>query len=133
MNSEKLKSLPLFDGMADDVVEKCASSFQETEMLAGTVLAREGDFAYKFFIVLDGEVEVQRGFEHIATLGPGEFFGEMGVIEGGRRNARVLATTNCNLAWMLIWEFDKMTKDHPEIAMRIHATVEGRSDSSTAD
>ena len=102
-------------------------------MLAGTVLAREGEFAYKFFVVLEGEVEIQREFEHIATLGPGEFFGEMGVIEGGRRNARVLATTRCKLAWMMIWDFDNMTKDHPEIAARIQAAVEGRSGTPTAD
>ena len=133
MKSEQLKSLPLFEGIADEVVEECAPNFQETEMLAGTVLAREGDFAYKFFVVLEGEVEVQRDLQHIATLGPGDFFGEMGVIESGRRNARVLASTRCKLAWMMIWDFDNMTKSHPEIAARIQAAVEGRSGPAPAD
>lgn len=133
MRSDQLSSLSLFDGLADDVVEQCAAKFQETEMLAGSVLAREGDFAYKFFVVLDGEVEVQRDFTHVATLGPGDFFGEMGVIEGGRRNARVLATTRCRLAWMLSWDFNEMTTDHPEVAERIRAAVDLRSASPTDD
>ena len=126
MDSNTVRRLPLFEGLSDEVVATCAERFQELELLAGSGLAREGDFAYKFFVVLDGEVEVQRDFTHVATLGPGDFFGEMGVMSGGRRNARVLAKTRCRVGWMTAWEFDAMLEEYPEVARRIQAVVDER-------
>ncbi len=126
MDASTIRELPLFDGLPDEVAEHCAARFEELELLAGTGLAREGDFAYKFFVVLDGEVEVQRDFQHVATLGPGDFFGEMGVLAGGRRNARVVATTRCRVGWMTGWAFDAMLREHPEVALRIQAVVTER-------
>lgn len=126
MEASRLGSVPLFDGLPDETVEECAALFQETEMLRGSGLAREGEFAYKFFVVLEGEVLVQRDFKDVATIGEGEFFGEMGVMSGGRRNARVIANTPCRLAWMMGWDFEKMTEEHPEIAARIQAVVDQR-------
>ena len=126
MDVNELSSVPLFDGVSQDVVERWAGCFQETELLNGAGLTREGDFAYKFFVVLDGEIEVQREFTHVATLGPGDFFGEMGVLSGGRRNARLVAQTRCKLAWMMGWEFNEMLEQQPEVAQRVQAVVEER-------
>ncbi len=126
MGSMSLKDLPLFEGLDDDVVDDCVGRFRETEMLAGTSLAREGEFAYKFFVVLDGEVEVQRDFTHVATLGPGDFFGEMGVLARGRRNARLLAQQRCRVGWMMGWEFEEMLEQHPEVAQRVQAVIDER-------
>ncbi|MDW3214930.1 MAG: cyclic nucleotide-binding domain-containing protein [Ilumatobacteraceae bacterium] len=126
MDSNTVRELPLFEGLSDEVVEACASRFEELELLAGTGLAREGEFAYKFFVVLDGEVEVQRNFEQVATLGPGDFFGEMGVISGGRRNARVIASTRCRVGWMTGWDFEALLEEYPEVARRIQDVVDER-------
>ena len=126
MDANTVRGLPLFEGLSDEVVDDCARRFEEIELLAGSGLAREGEFAYKFFVVLDGEVEVQRDFRHVATLGPGDFFGEMGVMAGGRRNARVVATTRCRVGWMTAWAFESMLQDHPEVAHRIEAVVADR-------
>jgi CRP-like cAMP-binding protein len=126
MDANTVRGLPLFEGLPEEVAEDCAGRFEELELLAGTGLAREGEFAYKFFVVLDGQVEVQRNFQHVATLGPGDFFGEMGVMAGGRRNARVVATTRCRVAWMTGWTFESMLRDHPEVARRIQAVVDER-------
>jgi CRP-like cAMP-binding protein len=126
MEASALASVPLFDGLDQAIVERWASLFQETTLLSGSGLAREGEFAYKFFVVLDGEVEVQRDFQHVATLGSGDFFGEMGVLTGGRRNARVIALTRCRLAWMMGWDFETLTKEHPEVAERIQRVVDER-------
>lgn len=126
MESGQLKSLPLFEGLSDDDADKVASMFQETELLNGTGLTREGEFAYKFFVVLEGEVEVQRHFKHVATLGPGDFFGEMGILTNQRRNARILAKSRCRLAWIMGWDFEAMTEEFPVIAERIQAVVDER-------
>lgn len=126
MDANTVRELPLFEGLSDEVADDCAGRFEELELLAGTGLVREGEFAYKFFVVLDGQVEVQRNFRHVATLGPGDFFGEMGVMAGGRRNARVVATTRCRVGWMTGWTFESMLRDHPDVARRIQAVVDER-------
>lgn len=133
MTAMTLRNLPLFDGIDDDAVEECIGRFTETEILAGSPLAREGEFAYKFFVVLDGEVEVQRDFKTVATLGPGDFFGEAGVVEHGRRNARVIAKTRCRVGWMIGWEFEQMLERHPEVARRIQSVIDERSAGESAD
>lgn len=127
VDANELKSMPLFEDVADDVLERWAGAFQETELLAGSGLAREGDFAYKFFVVLDGQVEVLREFEHVATLGTGEIFGEMGLIGDGKRNARLVANTKCRVAWMMSWDFDSLTEESPEVAARIQRIVDERN------
>ena len=127
MESDRLKSVALFEGLSDEELDQCAALFQETEMLAGSSLAKEGDFSYKFFVVLEGEVEVLRDFEHVAHLGEGDFFGEMGLMAGARRNARVSAHSRCQLAWMMGWDFEKMTEDFPAVAARIEKAVAERN------
>ncbi len=93
MQVDQLRSLALFDGLTDDELAPFASQFEELDIVAGSSLAKQDDFAYKFFVVLDGDVDVHRDFEHIASMGPGEFFGEMALVKGEKRNARVTAKT----------------------------------------
>ncbi len=126
MEAGQLQSLPLFEGLSAGELSRVAKMFRETELLNGSSLTREGEFAYKFFVVLDGEVEVQRDFQHLATLGPGDFFGEMGLMGGERRNARILANSRCQLAWIMAWDFDTMMKRYPVVAERITAAAEER-------
>ena len=126
MDVKRLQSLPLFQGVADDELERIASKFQEAEMLAGSSLAKQDDFAYKFFVVLEGQVEVYRDFDHVADIGSGEFFGEMGVVSGERRNARVTAKTRVDIAWMMPWDFTEMMESNAEIAGRIDAVIAER-------
>jgi CRP/FNR family cyclic AMP-dependent transcriptional regulator len=129
MDASRLRSVPLFEGMSDDDLRRCADLFEEAEILQGSGLAREGEFAYKFFVVLDGEVEVLRDFTPAARLGPGDFFGEMGLVGGERRNARVVAHTRCGVAWMMVWDFRTMAEEFPEIAGRIEKAVADRMSS----
>lgn len=127
MDIKRLQSLPLFQGIADGDLADCAAKFQTAEMLAGSSLAKQDDFAYRFFVVLEGQVEVFRNFEHVADLGPGDFFGEMGLLSGERRNARVTAKTRVDIGWMMPWDFEQMTTDVPEISARISEVVAARN------
>ena len=126
MQVDQLRSLALFEGLTDDDVAKFADQFEELEIVAGSSLAKQDDFAYKFFIVLDGDVDVHRNFEKIASLGVGEFFGEMALVKGEKRNARVTAKTRCRLACMMGWDFKTMTEQYPSVAERIDAVVQAR-------
>ncbi|MFK8024991.1 MAG: cyclic nucleotide-binding domain-containing protein [Ilumatobacter sp.] len=126
MQIDQLRSLTLFDGVSDEALAGLAEQFMELEMVGGSSLAKQDDFAYKFFVVLDGEVDVHRDFEHVASLGTGEFFGEMALVKGEKRNARVTAKTRCRLACMMGWDFKTMTEEHPTIAAHIDAVVDAR-------
>lgn len=126
VDADRLRPLPLFEGMSDADLRRCAEMFHEAELLQGSGLAREGDFAYKFFVVLSGEVDVLRGFDPVARLGAGDFFGEMGLMSGERRNARVVAHTRCELAWMMAWDFKAMSEEFPAVAGRIDEVVAER-------
>ena len=133
MEANTLRAIPIFEGLSEDDLDRCAKRFQETEILQGSGLTREDDFAYKFFVVIEGEVEVLRDFDSVAMLGPGDFFGEMGLISGERRNARVVAHTRCQLAWMMGWDFSEMTEELPAVAARIEETVAERMASIPTD
>ncbi|MFT5203737.1 MAG: CRP/FNR family cyclic AMP-dependent transcriptional regulator [Candidatus Aldehydirespiratoraceae bacterium] len=126
MDIKRLQSLPLFQGVGDNDLEMLAGMFQSAEMMAGSSLAKQGDFAYKFFVVLEGTVEVYRDYKHIADLGPGEFFGEIGVLADARRNARVTAKTRVDLVWMMPWDFERMRSEIPDVGARIDAVVDER-------
>ena len=126
MQVDHIRSLPLFDGVSDDELSGWAEKFQEFELVAGSSLAKQDDFAYKFFIVLDGDVDVHRDFELVATLTHGEFFGERALVKGEKRNARVTTKTRCRLACMMGWDFKEMTEQLPAVAARVDAVIQQR-------
>ena len=126
MDVEQIQSLALFEGLTTDELAQCAEPLKELEIVTASSLAKQDDFAYKFFIVLDGEVDVHRDFEFVARLGPGEFFGERALVKGEKRNARVTAHSHCRLACMMGWEFKAMTERLPAVAARIDAMIDAR-------
>jgi CRP-like cAMP-binding protein len=126
MQPEDIASIALFEGLTPDELQRCAEPFREIEMVAGSSLAKQDDFAYKFFVVLEGEVDVHRNFEFVARLGPGDHFGEMALVRHEKRNARVTAHTRCRLGCMMGWDFTTMTEEFPTVAARIEAVVEER-------
>ena len=126
MDTSMLRTLPLFEGLSDDELERCAALLQEQEVVGGSSLASEGDFSYKFFVVIEGEVDVHQDFELVARLGPGDVFGERGLVMGERRNARVTAHSRSVLASMMTWDFKTMTEEIPLVAERIEAVIAAR-------
>jgi CRP/FNR family cyclic AMP-dependent transcriptional regulator len=126
MDIEEFRSFALFEGLSDDELAQCVEPLKQVEMVGGSSLAKQDDFAYKFFIVLDGEVDVHRDFEFITSMGPGEFFGETALVTGEKRNARVTTHTRCRLACMMGWEFKTMTEQFPSVAAHIDAAVAER-------
>ncbi|BAN02050.1 cyclic nucleotide-binding domain-containing protein [Ilumatobacter coccineus] len=128
MRAEDIASSKLFEGLTREQLERCAAPFKEVEMVAGSSLAKQDDFAYKFFVVLEGEVDVHRDFKFVARLGPGDHFGEMALVRNEKRNARVTAHTRCRLGCMMGWDFKAMTDELPTVAERIRAVIAERDD-----
>jgi cAMP-dependent protein kinase regulator len=126
LDASRLKSLPLFQDVPDDELAQIAGFAQEVNVEQGRELVREGDFSYEFMAIEDGEAEVTRGGEHVADLGSGDFFGEMGLLEKTLRNATVTAKTPMKLITLTGWDMKRMERHIPEAAERVRATLEER-------
>ncbi|HEX2414171.1 MAG TPA: cyclic nucleotide-binding domain-containing protein [Thermoleophilaceae bacterium] len=126
MDSSRLKSLPLFEDVADDELAEIATFAQEVTVEEGRELVREGDFSYEFMAIEDGEAEVTRHGEHVANLGPGDFFGEMGLLEKTLRNATVTAKTPMRVVTLTGWDLKRIERKAPNAIERVRATLEAR-------
>jgi CRP-like cAMP-binding protein len=87
----------------------------------------QGDFAYEFFVIVDGSAEVVRDGERVAELSPGDFLGEMGIVGKAVRNATVVTTSEADVIVMAERDFRSMARQSPDVASRIEAAVEERS------
>ena len=88
-----LKRSPLFEGLSRRQLVEIARLTDDLEEPAGTVLCKEGSCGREFFVITDGEAVVTRGGKRLATLGEGDFFGEIAVLEPVKRTATVTAET----------------------------------------
>jgi CRP-like cAMP-binding protein len=126
---ETLDDVPLFQSLPDDVRGKFATWVSELQVPEGQHLADEGEYAYDLFIIKDGTAEVIQDGSTVATLGPGEFFGEMGVLERAPRNATVVAKTPMTLLTLSSWDVKRLSSKSPEAIGQLQNVIEQRRSS----
>jgi CRP/FNR family transcriptional regulator, cyclic AMP receptor protein len=126
LDASRLKSIPLFEDVPDEELGQIATFAQEVSVEQGRELVREGDFSYEFMAIEEGEAEVTRHGEHLADLGPGDFFGEIGLLEKTLRTATVTAKTPMRLVTLTGWDLKRMERHIPEAVERVRATLEDR-------
>jgi CRP-like cAMP-binding protein len=125
LDPKDLQAVPLFADLPHRDRERVARWADDIDLPAGEQLLRRGDLPHEFFVLLEGTVEVRRGEEVLATLAPGDFFGEIAIIEDDRRTATVVAATPVRVAVMTPRDFDEMRHEMPSIAAKIQqAAVE---------
>lgn len=116
---EMLGRVPLFGGCRPADLEEIGKLADEVDVAAGHVLMREGAIADEFFIVVDGSLAVERGGKAIAKLGPGDFVGEIGLVDGGPRSATVTAETATRLLVVGHREFHSLLAQHQGIQLQV--------------
>jgi CRP-like cAMP-binding protein len=126
VDAKSLERVPLFAGLSHRDREHVARRADTVDLPAGRQLLEEGRLPHEFFVILDGEVEVMHEGSRLATLGPGDFFGEIALIEHSRRTASVVATTPTTLAVMSPQAFDAVRREMPKVADRIAAAIRER-------
>jgi CRP/FNR family cyclic AMP-dependent transcriptional regulator len=126
LDASRLKSIPLFQTVSDEELEQIAPFAEEVQVEAGKELVKEGDYSYEFMAIEEGTAEVLRSGEHVADLGPGDFFGEIGLLEKDRRTATVVAKTDMRLITLTGWDMKRMEKAMPEAVDRVRAVIEER-------
>jgi CRP/FNR family transcriptional regulator, cyclic AMP receptor protein len=126
LDATRLKSIPLFEEVGDQELAQIAPFAQEVSVEEGKMLVREGDFSYEFMAIEEGEAEVTRGGEHVADLGSGDFFGEMGLLEKTLRNATVTAKTPMRLVTLTGWDLRRVERTAPQAIERVREVLEER-------
>jgi len=126
LDASQLKAIPLFADVPDEELGQIATFAQEVTVNEGRELVREGDFSYEFMAIEEGEAEVTREGRHLADLGPGDFFGEMGLLEKTLRNATVTAKTPMRVVTLTGWDLKRMERHLPEAIERVRETLEAR-------
>ena len=137
MEAADVTRISLFTDLDEREAARIADLFQEESVLPGRRPAIQGDYGYRFFVVLDGTAVVRVDGDPVGELGPGDFFGEMALLEeGGRRTAEVEATSRMRYASLMTWQFRELLDDHPEIATKVEAAIaehRARDDATRGD
>ncbi len=126
MDVKRLEGVGVFSGLSKSELEKLAQWTDEVSVSTGQELATEGQFAHEFFVIEEGSAEVLQSGERVAELGPGEFFGEIGLLETDRRTATVTATTPMQVIVMNQREFRQMEREMPGVADRVRGAIRAR-------
>jgi CRP-like cAMP-binding protein len=125
-----LGSLPLFESLADADLREIAGWFEVRSVDEGKPVTMEGASGYNFFVIQEGTASVSREGTVLRTLGRGDFFGELAILDSGRRTADVVATSPLKLVVMFGTDFRRLQDRLPDVAGRIQDAAESRE---TAD
>jgi len=123
---EELAAVPLFESLSIDELRAVASLTDVADQPAGTILVAEDEPGHALLVLLDGNASVTADGKQLATLGPGDFFGEIALLEDGRRTATVRAESPVRVLSMGGSDFRVFESDMPEAAERLRTTAAER-------
>ena len=130
VDPSRIRDVPLFAELTDDERAEVAHKLDERHVEAGRHVATEHGAGYFFFVIEDGTAEVSHDGVVVATLGPGDFFGEAAILETTRRTADVIAATEMTLLEMFGADFAVLNAHSPAVKAVIDAAMAQRLPSS---
>jgi CRP-like cAMP-binding protein len=123
---ERLARIPLFEGLSNQQLSQVSRLMTPLDLKAGKVLARQGEVGREFLILLEGQVEVARDGKIIAVRGPGDFIGEIALLDNRPRTATVTARTDVVVEVLNRGEFASLLAEAPELSAQVMATMARR-------
>jgi CRP-like cAMP-binding protein len=124
--AEALGRTALFEGLSRKDLEQLAKVTEDMDVPAGKVLCREGDIGHEFFVIVDGEAAVTHEGATLRTLGPGDFFGEIALVEDKRRTATVTATSALRFFVLTRQSFKGLLGQQPGVEQTVVEAVRAR-------
>ena len=128
VDASQLKRIPLFSDASDEELKQVAAFAQSKEIPEGEEIVSEGGFSRELLAIEEGTAEVTRDGEHLADLGPGDVFGEAGMLDDSMRSATVMSTSRMRLISLGHFEVKRLKKDAPGVYRSIEQLVEERSE-----
>jgi CRP-like cAMP-binding protein len=125
MDPDRLKTIPLFSSLSEKALDTVSVFASETSVSTGKRLVHEGDYSYDLIVIETGTADVIKGGEVIGSLGPGDVFGEMGMLSGARRTADVIATSTMRLITLSKWDLKRIST---EVSHQLQSLVEQRQE-----
>src|SRR3954447_15745250 len=119
MDASQLKRIPIFADVPDEDLTVITTFAGTDEVPEGKTIVKQGDYANAFMAIEEGTAKVTRDGEQVGELGPGDIFGEIGLIEKEKRTATVEATSRVRLIKIEHWELQRMKKKLPEVYEKI--------------
>jgi CRP/FNR family transcriptional regulator, cyclic AMP receptor protein len=113
---QTLGRVPLFSQVKPKELKKLGERMSERTFSEGDTITVEGETGIGFFVIEEGEASVSVEGKTVATLGPGEYFGEVALIDSGPRSATVTAGSELRCRGMSAWDFQPFIEEHPEVA-----------------
>jgi CRP-like cAMP-binding protein len=117
--TDQLKGVQMFSACTDKELAQIARACDELAVEDGAVIVEQGAAGEDFFLVGTGEADVVRGGRHVATLGPGQYFGELSLLDDAPRNATVTARTPMTLIRLRRREFSAVLDSWPGVAHKL--------------
>ncbi len=121
-----LSSIWLFSTCSGRELRTIRSALDEIRVPAGKVLAEAGTVGREFFIIVEGQAAVERSGRHVATLGPGDYFGELALVDRGLRSASVTAETELRILVLAQREFNGVLESAPSVTRKLLAVMATR-------
>jgi CRP/FNR family cyclic AMP-dependent transcriptional regulator len=113
---QALAATDLFSSLSKRSLDRVAASARTVHHAAGKQITAEGDSGVGFHLIVDGTASVTVGGASRAEIGPGRYFGEISLIDGGPRSASVTALTDVTTVSLVTWDFNPILESEPEIA-----------------
>ena len=124
--AEMLSKVPLFAGVDRKPLARLVEQMSERTFAEGETAVEEGRGGAGFWLIESGDANVSIGGEQVRTLGAGDYFGEIALIDDGPRSATVVAATDLRCRGIAAWEFKGFITEHPEAAWPIMVTLAKR-------
>lgn len=126
LRAELLGACRLFQGIDPAHLDRLADRAIEVEFPADRVIARQGEIGTGFFVIVNGRVRVVRDAQTLARLGPGEFFGELSLLDRQPRVAQVVAEEPTTCLALPSWDFEQLLLEEPALTLSILRGIAGR-------
>ncbi len=132
MHEETLAHVELFAGLEKKDLQQLAGACRERTYSAGSKVIKQGDTGVGLYVITDGTVRITKETDpdkpemNLGTVGPGNVLGEMSLLDDLPRSANVIAVNDVKALLLPVWEFRTILRNHPDIALRLLATLSRR-------